>query len=252
VAAAAPLIDRLPRPLLEDIVRGRAVPFVGAGFSRNAAVPPGRAMPLWTELATALVAQISDYRYDGSPVDAISAYEQEYGRVRLVEELRRILLVGYASPGAAHEEFCRLPFDIVCTTNIEFLLDDGYRRIGQSLTVVTQEEQLSVGVDHRTTTLVKLHGDLDHPSQLIVTEADYDGFLTRNPLLVTFVSNLLITRTPLFIGYSIEDADFRQILAVVADRLGRMRRAAYVLGPAASRQTRARYERRGVRCVDIV
>src|SRR5437867_2986879 len=44
------IIDRIPSPLLDDIVQGRCVPIVGAGFSRNAILPSGLSMPLWREL----------------------------------------------------------------------------------------------------------------------------------------------------------------------------------------------------------
>jgi hypothetical protein len=100
-------------------------------------------------------------------------------------------------------------------------------------------------------TLLKLHGDLNHPQRLVVTEEDYDRFIQTNPLMVTYLSNLLITRTPIFIGYSLADTDFRQVLSVIKDRLGRLRRQAYVLTFDVSSPERKRYERRGVRCLDI-
>jgi hypothetical protein len=36
-----------PKPLLDDLVAGRWLPMVGAGFSRNAIIPPSKKMPLW-------------------------------------------------------------------------------------------------------------------------------------------------------------------------------------------------------------
>jgi SIR2-like domain len=68
---------------------------------------------------------------------------------------------------------------------------------------------------------------------------------------VTYLSNLLITKTPLFIGYSLDDPDFRQILALVGERLGKLRRQVYVLTYKASPHQRSRYERRKVRCVEL-
>ena len=38
----------------------------------------------------------------------------------------------------------------------------------------------------------------------------------------TYLANLLISRTALFIGYSLDDPDFRAIWQVVKDRLGRL------------------------------
>ena len=46
---------------------------------------------------------------------------------------------------------------------------------------------------------------MHHPSRLIVTEADYDGFLAKYPLLATYLSNQLITKSAILIGYSLDD-----------------------------------------------
>jgi hypothetical protein len=94
-------------------------------------------MPLWKGLGSALGEQIEDFPPDdASPVEAISAYEQEFGRTRLVEELRGLLHHSLARPGKAHLEFCRLPFDIVCTTNIDCLLEHGYHAVSKDHHVV--------------------------------------------------------------------------------------------------------------------
>jgi hypothetical protein len=185
------------------------------------------------------------------PLEVISTYVGEYGRVRLVEEFRNHLQHGLARPSEAQLAFCRLPFDVVCTTNWDTLLERGFDRAERDYYVIVEEEQLPIGINPRTVTLVKLHGDLDHPHRLVASEADYDRYIASNPLLVTYVSNLLITRTPLFIGYSMDDPDFRQIMAVISDRLGRLTRMGYALRYEPSRYERNRFERRGVKCVDI-
>jgi hypothetical protein len=50
--------------------------------------------------------------------------------------------------------------------------------------------------------LLKVHGDINFPDRIIFTEKDYDTFIARYPLFVTYLASLLITRTALFIGYS--------------------------------------------------
>ena len=60
-----------------------------------------------------------------------------------------------------------------------------------------------------------------------------------------------ITKTAVFIGYSLEDPDFRQIWRVVSDRLGRTRRLAYALVVNARASDIARFERRGVKVINL-
>ncbi len=72
---------------------------------------------------------------------------------------------------------------------------------------VIDQEQLPISTSNNGVFLLKLHGDVNHPKRLIVEEKDYDSFIYNYPLLATYLGNLLITRTPLLIGYSLEDPD---------------------------------------------
>lgn len=246
------MLSHAPKPLLNDIVSGRCIPIIGAGFSSNAIVPESKKIPLWNDLGREFAHMLPNYPYS-NPIDAISAYCQEYSRSKLVEELARLLFVGTAQPGSAHLAFCELPFDIVCTTNFDFLLEKSYESKPQATYCrpVIDEDQLSVAPLEPGVSLIKLHGDLHHPSRLVVTEEDYDTFIDRYPLLSTYLGNLLITRTPLFVGYSLEDPDFRQIWQIISNRLDRMRRPAYVLTVGIRKPDASRYQRRGVKVLDL-
>jgi hypothetical protein len=243
------LLKHLPKPLLDDIVRGRCLPVIGAGFSKNATTPPGRTLPLWDELGKLLAADLESYTFRGA-LDAISAYSHAYGRAKLTERLTELLLVHESTAGAAHRAFSQLPFDTICTTNFDFLLEGAYTGTRYCRPIL-DENQLSVSAPSNAVTLLKLHGDVHHPDRLVVTEEDYDAFLTRYPLLSTYLANLLIGRTPLFIGYSLDDPDFRHIWQIIGDRLGRLRRPAYCFTMEATRHDIARYERRGTRVIEL-
>jgi hypothetical protein len=212
--------------LLDDLVNGRWLPVIGAGMSLNAALAPPAKMPLWGDLSKYFADELKDYSPTGV-LDAISAYEHEFGRARLIERLAELLHLNKVQPGSAHREFCSLPFDIVCTTNFDFLLERQYdleRQENRTVHPVVDEDQLSINLGASGTLLLKLHGDLRHPKRLVVTEADYDGFLANYPLIATYLSNQLITKTAVFVGYSLDDPDFRQIWHVVSNRLGKTRR----------------------------
>src|SRR5262249_31163999 len=58
---------------------------------------------------------------------------------------------------------------------------------------------------------------------------DYDSFMDRYPVIATHLSAMLITRTPLFLGYSLSDPDFENIRKIVRARLGVFERMAYVV-----------------------
>lgn len=246
-------LAHFPKPLLEDLVNGSWLPVIGAGLSLNAKLPPPAKMPLWPELGKSFADSLLDYS-PTSVLDGISAYEHEFGRARLIERLAELLHITRAQPGPAHKEFCTLPFDIVCTTNFDFLLENQYdleHQDNRTAHPVVDEDQLSINIGTAGTLLLKLHGDVRHPKRLVVTEADYDGFLTNYPLIATYLANLLITKTAVFIGYSLDDPDFRQIWQLVASRLGKTRRMAYAIMVNARPGDIARFERRGVKVVNL-
>jgi hypothetical protein len=232
------------------MVQGRCLPFVGAGFSLNARIPRGKKMLDWDGLGKKVAGALPEYQYT-TALEALSAYSHEFSRVKLVELLSSALLITTIQPAKPHEEFCRLPFERVVTTNFDFLLEQAYARISKYCLPLISEDQLAVGNSQAGVRLLKLHGDLHHPNRLVVTEEDYDAFLTSLPLLATHLSSLLIDHTPFFIGYSLDDPDFRQIWQVVKERLGALRRPAYVLQVGAAPYAVARYERRGVKVINL-
>lgn len=243
-------LSYFPKPVLDDLIAGKWLPVIGAGMSLNATISGGRKMPLWAGMGKQLTDELSDFSAT-SILDGISAYEHEFGRARLIERLSDILFIKEAQPGDVHKEFCTIPFDIVCTTNFDFLLERQYDLTPRYVYPVVDEEQLSINTSNAGTLLLKLHGDLRHPSRLVVSEADYDGFLARYPLLATYLANQLITKTAIFIGYSLDDPDFRQIWHVVSQRLGKTRRMAYTLTVNAKPADIARFERRGVKVINL-
>src|SRR5208282_6102928 len=97
----------IPPPLLDDIESGKCLPFVGAGFSLNARLPKGRVMPAWPELTEHLAAIGQIDANLGGPAVA-SEFEKQFGRVQLIETIRKALYTGSAEPGEAHKAFAEL------------------------------------------------------------------------------------------------------------------------------------------------
>ncbi|WP_029281929.1 SIR2 family protein [Pedobacter sp. R20-19] len=242
-----------PIPFLEDLLNGQVIPFIGAGFSLNAVTPKGKAMPDWFTLGKLIATDLgSDYDFS-DPVDAISAYEHEFGRAKLIEKVNGLLLTSRVKPGKAHLAFSEVPFRLVGTTNFDFLIEKAYEMTGMFYCrPLIDEEHLAINHNQNDeVALLKLHGDLNHPRRMIISEEDYDRFLITYPLLATFLANILITKTCLFIGYSLSDPDFRQIWQLIKDRLGKLRRHAFVIGIGTTPQLVAKFERRHVKVINL-
>ncbi|MGY1782233.1 SIR2 family protein [Geodermatophilus sp. SYSU D01036] len=246
------LISYLPRPLLDDLVSGRWLPIIGAGMSRNAVLPGVTGgLPDWKGLAKEIEKELPPEYIGDTPIENLSAYEHAYGRAKLIQRVMKALRVRDASPGRVHEAFCNIPFDAVVTTNVEQLLESAYRAHHGDVLAITEEQQLRLSNPYDTPTLLKLHGDLHHPSSLVLTERDYDEFAIRNPLFVTWLAHQLIVRTGVLIGYSLEDADFRQVLSIIRSRLGNASLDLYVIEVGADPAKVDRFSRRGVRVINL-
>jgi hypothetical protein len=220
-------LNELPFPLIADISQGRCIPFVGAGFSRNAVVTEG-SMPDWPALAEHLASEGGLECTLAGP-EIAQEFERCFGRVQLIEAVRRTLHVDDARPGRCQLVFAQLPFDTVYTTNFDLLLENAYATTGRPFRSLVGELQMPFHAGQTATSIVKMHGDLRHEEHMVITKHDYSGFLERYPVVATHLSAMLITRTPLFIGYSLTDPDFIGIRNVVRSRLGKFERMSYVI-----------------------
>lgn len=244
-------LNAFPQPFLDELLKSNVVPFVGSGMSNNAELPKGKKMPLWEELGKSFKDLLGKGYDKASSIEAISAFETKYSRQGLVEKLRELLYIDLCKPGKSHNIFGRLPFKIVCTTNFDNLLEDSYSLQKKAFVVKVREDQLSTTVRSNKVEILKYHGDLNNPSQLIATEDDYDGYIIRNPLMSTYICSLLLTKTPLFIGYSLDDADFRQIFQLIKSRIGKMTKMAYVITFNCDKASEDRFNRRGVQVINL-
>lgn len=69
--------------------------------------------------------------------------------------------------------------------------------------------------------------------------------------MATSLGALLIDHTAVLIGYSLDDPDLRQLLSLIKDRLGSLAPPLWTIQVDAPQHVINRYERRGVRVVNL-
>jgi hypothetical protein len=242
-------LKEIPKTLQEDFAENKVVPFVGAGFSKNAILSQNMSIPDWNELGNQITEYIPDYEFSNS-IDALSIFESQFSRVRLIELMAKKLYINELKPGESHVSFCNLFFDTICTTNFDFLLESTLQITKRPYSIIVSEDRLPIDT-HEKTKLIKLHGDFNHPEKMVVTEHDYDLYLENNKVLATYISNLFITKTLFLVGYSLEDTDIRALWQIINSRLGQLHRPAYALMVDASPIEISRFERRNVKVINL-
>lgn len=211
-------IDQVVPPALQQAFSQKEVVlFIGAGMSVAAGFPTAR------DLAKALAAKMS---IKGIPaVDDLEAVAEKivatYDARTLANELRGLL------PTTSEFDLSPSHFLIaslvkhgfvsnIITTNYDDLIEDACRHIGAKIDVVVTQNHLLLVKEGRPK-LIKLHGDFDHPELLVISRNDYAKFDSdpRRGLLLREVQALAARRSFLFLGYSLQDHNFLQLLTRV-------------------------------------
>ena len=88
-------------------------------------------------------------------------------------------------------------------------------------------------IDEVRRNVYKIHGSIDNIGSLIITESDYERCYNnlRENLLGSRIKYLLSNKTVLFIGYSMEDEDFKKIWEFIDDALKDLKPHFYIVSP---------------------
>lgn len=228
---------RLPASLVQTVLDGSCVAFVGAGFSAAAKLPEWG--PLLLEVAARvgldgeaaehvrqLVRKGSSHAFD----EAAQELEDVVGRSRLLAELKALLGSPGLTPAMARRlELLRgIPFRAILTTNFDGLLPGvvpgpgGYRELLRARPVPWYAENYWLG--RNGAPLLKIHGDLGalplDEGSVVLTRRDYRRLLYQDAAYRTFLRSLMSTGSLLYLGFSFEDAYLNELRSEVLALLG--------------------------------
>jgi hypothetical protein len=170
----------------------------------------------------------------------------------LLDRLRKLLPDEDRRPSRLLRTLAALPIPLIITTNYDNLMERAlgkqpHRVIVQPVEGFKDDEEWAALQEYLATTdervIYKIHGsfrqpDSDKPGNVIITEEDYIQFLTVVGREVggipTQIKAQITEGSLLFLGYSLEDWDFRTIFKGLVESLGqseRRRAFAFQKGP---------------------
>lgn len=229
---------------VEEIKRiylaGGLLPFVGAGLSMSISWtdPSGTAKrgPSWRELVDQAAEQLGFsnpqlLRIRGEDLQILEYYrdKNENKLTKLTNWMVRefnapdpVLRDNSLIRSLASLKLC----DKFYTTNFDDYLERGLRLCGRSVSTVATEHQirllLTEKVNHpEVCEVVKFHGDLESPDQMVVTESDYRSRLALETLMDDRLKSDLLGRAVLFVGYSFRDWNVSYLFHVIEKLHGR-------------------------------
>lgn len=260
-----------PMDLISQLRAGQVVLFAGAGISLG--THGQRGLPSAAELTRALAIE-ADYCRAGLCRDydddkgrcawpsgcltsysvAAEHYAERRGRPALLDFLRKQIDIPDLKPLRTHRAIARLPLSVIITTNWDCLLDEALRDAGKRVAALVENYEVAFS-NYGDALLVKMHGSIDRPHTIVVTERDYEEFFERLPNLVDMLLYYFATRTFLFVGYSLGDPNFRrmymQVTRQLRDRYGRVfRPIAYANQLRSSDYERTFWRHHNLRIID--
>jgi hypothetical protein len=217
--------------LVERVKGGQCILFLGAGVNfpseRESVYPyPECDSPPLGGTFSAELAKLCQFaenfpKADPRNLQRVSlCYEITHDRQSLVEEIKKAVHVG-KEPSPAVHALANLPFSLVITTNYDQLFERALRQAGKNPIVgIYNKDAYTATVDQPDPSVnepfvFKLHGDIQNPESIVVTDEDYIQFVLRmtdkdayHPVPETFRYNFKRWPT-LFVGYSLLDYNLR-------------------------------------------
>ena len=215
--------------VIEAIKDGQCLPFLGAGasagYSVNGSAVPG--IPLGGMLGEKIAAACgysNGTTYDLARVAEYFVFRKS-GRRDELENFIKTEIRGVTQPRPIHTALARLPqVNYVITSNYDELLETELNRYGRDLTKhfydlqnpTTAHFRCSLRPKPASVVLHKMHGAVEQPKSMIITQSDYIRYLTNlndpdRGMPECFRKFIIPEFNLLFLGYSLEDWDFRVI-----------------------------------------
>jgi hypothetical protein len=222
--------ENVPAELIAAVKRGDVVPLLGAGFSKQA----DPSLPNWQELLKTIYSYAADNGYI-TPEERTEISELVKGGRYLMaaQELRgripdseffSLMDEAFAksdvTPSKAHPLLWALRPSLVMTTNYDRLIENSYaKEFGEvpRLFLHDQAEALQRQIQGgrlnvQPPMIFKLHGTIDRPDELVLTERDYRRLIYRLPGYRLVLSAIFLTKVVLMLGFSADDPELLRLL----------------------------------------
>nr|WP_210273501.1 SIR2 family protein [Rhizobium leguminosarum] len=191
------------------MVAGNAAVFAGAGLS----VPAG--FVDWRNLLRPLADDLDlDIDRETDLVAVAQFHVNAHGANR--HKLHQAVIDALSAdnpPTKNHELLARLPISTWWTTNYDKLIETSLKQAGKIVDVKTSVPQLANTRPRRDAIVYKMHGDVDHPSEAVVTRDDYERYELDRGTFLNALGGDLVSKTFLFLGFSFTDPNLDYVLS---------------------------------------
>ncbi|AJP42564.1 hypothetical protein EP12_01370 [Alteromonas australica] len=203
--------QRVVSDLLRDLAEDNLAIFAGAGLS----APAGYVS--WSELLRPIA---EDLELEIEKETDLVALAQYHCNSNLANrgKLNQLLineLSDKADITENHKILARLPISTYWTTNYDRLIENALADAGKVPDTKYRIKQLSFTKRGRDAVVYKMHGDIEHPDEAVLTKDDYEAYHLKMEPFINALSGDLVSKTFLFLGFSFTDPNLDYILSRV-------------------------------------
>ena len=203
-------LDAFVKEYVKELHNETAAIFAGAGLS------VGKGFVDWVGLLQPLAAELGlDAARESDHLVALAQHHvNDNGMNR--SGLHKRLLEEFptdAEPTVNHRLLARLPVAVYWTTNYDRLIERALEGAGKIVDPKHRVDQLAFTKPRRDAVVFKMHGDIEHPAQVVLTKDDYERYPIDRGAFINALTGDLVSKTFLFLGFSFKDPNLDYILA---------------------------------------
>lgn len=218
--------------------------FVGAGVSINSGYPS------WNSLIENFRGEPSENSVKKTNQQVAQEYYDNFGRNLYYKKLQEIFGAVKPKYNPILDQIVKIRPKHIITTNYDKLLENSLQNEISQYSIIKDDKDLPYSRDDHN--IIKMHGDLDSKN-IVLTESDYKDYANNFGGVIDKIRSLLVNHTVLFIGYSLQDDTFNNILDHVNDLFSADAKRAYLYLPEKlSSKTIQLYERRNIFCFNNI
>ncbi len=221
-----------PDSLVEDIARRKCVLVLGSGVSKNSTNAEGKRPKDWHEFLLSASENINgktEIRKQIKSGDYLTACElikKELGRDDYNTLVRTEFLTPAFQPARIHEHIFNLDSRLVITPNFDKIYDTYANTASHGNFIVKKytETDIADSIRRPEPLIIKIHGSVESPDELIFTRKDYSEARTKYRDFYHLIDALSVTHTFVFLGCGTNDPDIRLILEDYSFRFAKNRK----------------------------
>ncbi len=214
--------------------------FVGAGVSINSGYPS------WNSLIENFREELSENSVKKTNQQVAQEYYDNFGKNLYYKKLQEIFGAVKPEYNPILDQIVKIRPKHIITTNYDKLLENSLQNEISQYSIIKDNKDLPYSRDDHN--IIKMHGDLDSKN-IVLTESDYKDYANNFEGVIDKIRSLLVNHTVLFIGYSLQDDTFNNILDHVNDLFSADAKRAYLYLPEKlSSKTIQLYEKRNIFC----